>query len=179
MGSSEEQLSKDTIFDILSNPRRRYVLYYLKQESEAIELTELAEHVAAWENETDVESLENQERKRVYVSLYQTHIPKLADVGLVDYDEDTGTVSLTGDATVMDEYLSDTESETQWQLVYLSEVVVGGAFLLLTIFDVGPFGVIPEAFVSVVVLVLFAGTAIAHVVYRRQSRTVPPELRPR
>lgn len=178
MGSSEE-LSKDLIFDILRNPRRRYVLYYLKQESEPIELTALAEHVAAWENQTDTESLGNQERKRVYVSLYQTHVPKLADAGLVDYDEDAGTVALTSEASVMNEYLSEPENGPRWHLVYLAEVGVGTLLLLVTVFDPGPFAPLPDALVSAVVLVLFAGTALAHVIYRYRRDRIPVELRPR
>lgn len=179
MGSSEEKLSKDTIFDILSNPRRRYALYYLRQESGPIKLTKLAEHVAAWENETDVDSLENQERKRVYVSLYQTHIPKLADAGLVHYDEDAGTVELASRATAIDDHLSEPENSIPWQMIYLSATVVGGFLLVVSAFDVGAFGALPEMFVTLAVLVLFAGIAVTHLVYRRRSRSAPSELRPR
>lgn len=177
MGSSEETLSQDAVFDILSNPRRRYVLYYLRQESEPIELTTLAEHVAAWENETDVESLEDQERKRVYVSLYQTHVPKLADAGLVDYDKEAGTVALAPGATAVDEYLSQPENGVSWQLIYLAEALVGGVTLALTAFDVGAFGLLPQTVVSLIILIVFTGTAIAQVIYNRQRESIPPELR--
>lgn len=43
MISSDRSLSQDTVFDILSNSRRRYVLYYLRQQTEPVQLTTLAE----------------------------------------------------------------------------------------------------------------------------------------
>jgi DNA-binding transcriptional ArsR family regulator len=48
MTSGNNDLSQDVIFDILSSPRRRYVLYYLRKEGGPIDLTQLAERVAAW-----------------------------------------------------------------------------------------------------------------------------------
>jgi len=72
MGTSESALSQDVVFDILSSSRRRYVLYRLREAEGPVELTELAEQVAAWENDTETDQITEQERKRVYVSLYQT-----------------------------------------------------------------------------------------------------------
>lgn len=37
--------------------------------------------------------LTSQERKRVYISLYQNLLPNLADVDAITYDEDRGRVS--------------------------------------------------------------------------------------
>lgn len=176
MGSSERTLSQDTVFDILSNSRRRYVLYYLRQQTEPVQLTTLAEHVAAWENDTDVESLREQERKRVYVSLYQTHVPKLADTGLVRYDKEEGTVALADEAEKMGDYLSQPENSLPWQLIYLTEAAIGGVALALTTFvDVlDPFQMVA----SVGILILLAGTVFGQIIYQRRQRMVPSELYP-
>jgi hypothetical protein len=179
MGSSERTLSQDTIFDILSNPRRRYVLYHLRQEGEPVQLTTLAEHVAAWENETDVASLNDQQRKRVYVSLYQTHVPKLADAGIIEYDKEEGVVGLADDAGAIDDYLSQPDDEFGWQFVYAAEAAAGALVLALSVFDVAVFGLIPEAVVSLAVIAIFAVTATAQFAVHRQRQTVPPELRRR
>lgn len=176
MDPGEETLSQDTVFDILSNARRRYVLYYLRQHTGPVQLTALAEHVAAWENETDVESLNEQERKRVYVSLYQTHVPKLADTGLVRYDKEAGTVALADEAEKMGDYLSQPENSVSWQLIYLIEAVIGGVALALTIF-VDVLGSL-QTVVSLGILVLFAGTVLGQIVYQRRQRMVPSELYP-
>ena len=62
---------------------------------------ELAERVAAEENGVPREELSSAQRKRVYVSLYQTHVPKMEDAGLVDYDQETSMVSLKARAVPM------------------------------------------------------------------------------
>jgi hypothetical protein len=179
MGSSERSLSQDTVFDILSNPRRRYVLYYLRQEGGPVQLTRLAEHVAAWENETEVESLDDQQRKRVYVSLYQTHVPKLADAGVVEYDKDQGSVALAEDAVAIDDYLSRQDDELPWQYVYAAEAAVGVVLLALTFFDAPVFGALPDTLVSFLIVLTFAVTVGAQFLLRGRRRTVPPELRRR
>ncbi len=176
MDSMEGQLSQDTVFDILSNARRRYVLYYLRQQSEPIELTDLAEHVAAWENETDIESMGEQERKRVYVSLYQTHIPKLADTGLVEYDKEAGIVAPTEGGAAMDAYLSESEDGIPWQLIYLSEATMGILGLLLTVLTEALSSF--QTVISIGILLLFAGTIAGQVVYQRHQETIPTELYP-
>lgn len=176
MSTSDTELTQDDVFEILSSPRRRYLLYYLRQRKEPVELTQLAEHVAAWENGVDTDDLTTQERKRVYVSLYQTHVPKLDDAGIVDYDPDSGMVTLTQRAGRVDNYLSD-EDPIRWHLLYVGLAVFGGVTMVLTLGDVSVFGALAEAAVATVVTGLFALLALAHVVYQRRSRrTVPPEL---
>ena len=179
MGSSERTLPQDTVFDILSNPRRRYVLYYLRQEDGPVELTTLAEHVAAWENETDIDALGDQQRKRVYVSLYQTHVPKLHDAGVVRYDKDEGTVELAEEARSIDEYLTQPTDDVPWQMIYIAEAAAGALLLLLAIYDVSVFASVPETVVSLIIVLAFTATAIAQLLYRQQQKPIPPELRRR
>ena len=81
-----DALSRDVAFEILTNPRRRYTMAYLRSQDEPVPIGELAEVVAAWERDTSVELVSSKERKSVYTSLYQTHLPKMADAGVVDYD---------------------------------------------------------------------------------------------
>jgi hypothetical protein len=88
----EDRVHMDQIFGILSNQRRRYVLTYLTMTEGTVTLSDLAERIAAWECEKDIDGLNSQERKRVYVSLYQGHLPKMADAGAIAYDSDRGTV---------------------------------------------------------------------------------------
>jgi hypothetical protein len=77
-----DTISQNGAYDILSNERRRFVLSYLSRVDGPVELGELAEEIGRWE--TGSESLSRKERKRVYVSLYQTHIPRLADAGVIE-----------------------------------------------------------------------------------------------
>ena len=85
--------SKDVIFDILKNERRRQALHYLREEPTTT-LSDLSEHVAALENDKPIRELTSSERKRVYVGLYQCHLPKMADAGVLDYDRSRGSIEL-------------------------------------------------------------------------------------
>lgn len=90
--SEELTLGLDVVFGLLQNRRRRDVLRHLTQTAKPIRLSELAERTAARECEKDVSQLHSQERKRVYVSLYQSHLPKLADAEVINYDKPRGTI---------------------------------------------------------------------------------------
>ena len=88
----EPELSRDLVFDVLKNRRRRYALHYLRRADESVQLSELAEQVAAWENDIEVDAISAAERKRVYTALYQSHLPKLDDAGYIDWDREANAV---------------------------------------------------------------------------------------
>lgn len=79
--------------DIISNSRRRRVLGYLKEYSSG-SISEVSLYVAVREHGKDLEQLSEKEEKRVYVGLYQVHLPRLEDAGLIQYDVDTGEVTI-------------------------------------------------------------------------------------
>lgn len=81
-------LSLDVFFDVLSNARRREVCRHLASSLEPKTLGELAEHIAAKENGTPPAKLASEDRKRVYISLYQYNLPALDDAGIIDFDEE-------------------------------------------------------------------------------------------
>lgn len=89
----DRALSLDVSFDVLKNARRRHVLRLLATAEEPTTLGELAERIAARENDKPRARLDAQERKRVYVGLYQCHLPRMDDAGVVAFDEDRGTVA--------------------------------------------------------------------------------------
>jgi DNA-binding transcriptional ArsR family regulator len=169
MSSGEERLTQDLVFDILSSARRRYVLYLLKTEG-PMELTELSEHVAARENDTSVEELSRQQRKRVYVSLYQTHIPKLEDAGFVEYDQDSGQVTLRGRADEVDQYLGSEEPPFPWHYAYLAVAVVGLVLGALVATDTLGFAAVGWAGAAVVMVAGVLLVASAHAVSWMRSR---------
>lgn len=166
MASGDTELSQDEIFAILSNPRRRYVLYFLNQHESAIELTDLAEHVAAWENDTTVEELNSKERKRVYVSLYQTHVPKLADHGLIDYDPESGMVRQTETSRRVDQYLDTDDEGIRWERIYGGLAIVSALLLLGVLVGVPVLATIGEGTILVLVVLAFVVASTVHYVTR-------------
>jgi hypothetical protein len=178
--STKEPLTQDDVFELLSSARRRYVLYLLREADEPMKLTELASQVAAWEYDTDVDDLTEQERKRVYVSLYQTHIPHLDDAGVVAYDKDTGMVALEPDAKAVDTYLETPDSGISWEWVYLALAATSAVLLTLTVLDILFFEAISESGMSVVILAAFLIAAVAHTILRMQAKQdAPSELKKR
>ena len=78
------ELTKDEIYQLLSNQRRRDILTHVLGSGE-ITKTELTDVL------TELESGENydsDERKRVLVSLHQVHLPKLADMDVIEYENE-------------------------------------------------------------------------------------------
>ena len=100
-------LTPDDAFDVLRNPRRRQALRLLADRDEPTALTELASAIAAIENDKHRDDVTSTERKRVYISLYQCHAPKMAEVGAVVYEDDDGIVTLTDTGAELASLLAD------------------------------------------------------------------------
>lgn len=173
--ADHDKLSQDVVFDLLSSPRRRFVLYYLNQVDDSVTIGELADQVAAWENEVDVEELSSQQRKRVYVSLYQTHVPKMDDAGIIEYDSDSGDVALADQAVDISAYLSRDEDTQPWQQYYLGIAIAGGLF-----YGAVAIGLIPgisQFLAGLLIILAFAVTAIGHLITtQRRGNELSSEL---
>jgi len=132
-----ESLSLDLVFEILKNSRRREVIHYLRDhdDGERVSLGELAEHVAAIENDTTTDALTSSQRKRVYVGLYQCHLPKMDDMGVVDFNQDRGHVALAPQSECLTEYLDRPadDSGVQWYRYYGAISAVGIAIVGLSL----------------------------------------------
>ena len=109
--NEEEELSKDDIYHVLQNERRRSVLRYLEDADGPVRMRDVAEQVAAWENDTTVEQLTSKERQRVYIALYQTHLTKLDEMDIIDYNQSRGIVERKERADRLERYLVDPEEE--------------------------------------------------------------------
>ncbi|MFU8869618.1 hypothetical protein [Natronococcus sp.] len=90
-GVGEHRSSIDEYLSLLSNRRRRDVLYCLA-ETEVASIESLATTIAARESSVPAERVSSDERKPVLVDLYHTHLPKLADRRLIEYDRRSGVV---------------------------------------------------------------------------------------
>lgn len=130
----------DQLFEILKNQRRRRVLRYLIEDSEEVTLDELAEEIAARETGKDVAQITSQERKRVYVGLYQCHLPKMDDYGAISYNKPRGRIE-TGEHTLLFErYLAvDDDADPAWTR-YHSRLSLGAALLLVVPVVLGAVG---------------------------------------
>ena len=175
--SSEEQpeadvridgsIRRERIFEILSNKRRRLVLRYLRQSSDDdIEFRDLVDQVAAWENDTTLEQLESSERKCVYTALRQTHLPKLDEAGVVDFDRQRGDFELTDTAEAVFLYMRySPERERRWSRAYLALAVLCAVPAVLIAVGIVPHGGASEAVLAVGIAAVF-GTSSLVQMYR-------------
>lgn len=119
---TNESLPTNAIFEVLCNRRRRDIIELLVDRDGESTTGELAEQIAAMENDKPVAQINSTERKRVYVGLYQNHLPKMHDIGVIDYDKNRGTVRLTDAAGQLHPYLQDPDPPEQGPRVTIGAV---------------------------------------------------------
>lgn len=90
-------LELDHVYTSLAHPRRRYLCYTLLEDDEWT-LTELAVKIAAWENDVSEDAVTDEQRDRVYVSLFHSHVPKLVEEGIVTFDAETEQITAASNA---------------------------------------------------------------------------------
>lgn len=163
MSSSDAEFSQDQIFDLLSNRRRRYVLNFLLRVDRPVSIQELSKELATWEFDVDQDELTDQQEKRIYVALYQTHIPKLEDAGVIDYDSDAGLVELTDDATRLQPYVEEKiQAERPWPWYYLTVAAVGFVVYAGVMFGAIPLAGITTLQVGIAIFAAFVALAAYH-----------------
>ncbi|WP_128905545.1 DUF7344 domain-containing protein [Halorubrum amylolyticum] len=109
--SNGSALEKGEIFDLLKNSRRRSIIQYLRTHDGYAELNDVAEHIAADENDITVRELSSNQRKRVYIGLYQCHLPKMDTMGVVEYDKNRGTIELQDSVSQLLVYMDSVDED--------------------------------------------------------------------
>ena len=167
-----ETLGRDMSFHLLESQRRRWAIRYLNHERSA-ELADLAEQVAAWENETTVDQITSEQRRRAYTSLQQVHLPKLHDSGVVDFDVDRGTVKATDRVEDLDVYLEVVrERDIPWSTYYLGVGVLSCVLVgVVAVIDVGVLEAVPDLGWAAAIGLTLTVSAAVHT-YRSRSMRV-------
>ena len=105
---------------ILGNDRRMFVIEYLQKCNGKADLRDLVEYIAKKEGNTD-----RKHRKSVYVSLVQTHIPKMEREGIIEFKH--GTIKLIQIPENVDVYMEIVnKNDVRWATVY-SMLALGSA----------------------------------------------------
>ena len=152
--------SRDEVFTALSNARRRNVIRYLKTNGAEARVRDIAEQLAAWENDPEVTY---KQRKRVYTALHQSHLPKLAASGFIDYESDRGLVSLTEESRQLEVYLEIvSDNEILWSEYYVGLAVVCGLLATAAWAGTVPFAGVPGYAYATLFALVFAVSGIVH-----------------
>ena len=90
-----EALSPDTALRLISHAYRRALLDCLYHHDCSLALADAAEAVVEMNDDRPIQEIPAEDVKKVYVSLYHSHIPKLSDREVVQYEQERDLVSLT------------------------------------------------------------------------------------
>jgi hypothetical protein len=177
---SEIDLSKGEIFEVLQNQRRRYVLQYLNRFDGPVDLSDLAIQIAAWEYHTPTEEVTDDQKKRVYTTLQQTHLRKLEEAGIIKYDSDENVVSATSCTDELTVYLEIVPgSEFPWREYYLSLGAISSAIVVALWAQAYPLTLLSPLQWATVITAVFTLSAAYHTYsgadMRLDSQEFPPE----
>lgn len=162
------ELTLDTLLEVAQNERRRRILTYLAARDGAVDIGELAEHLAGLEYECPDAGPTSDQRKRMYVGLYQGHLPKMDEMGVVEFDKDRGQIEPGPHARRVTRFVERaTGDEPPWPRFYLGLVLLAGVLFIV------PFVWAASTAVAdlglAVVLSLLVLTAGGHLYWRRQA----------
>lgn len=138
--------STSDLFEILSNQRRRYVVYYLKQTDEPIKIGLLSTQLAAWENECERAQVTGDERKRVYTSLQQVHLPKMDKSGILSFDKQSGVITPTAELKqIALDIDTTTDDRVPWHKYYTGYAVVCAGIVIAATAGLWPVAAVPNS----------------------------------
>ena len=149
--SNGSDLEKGEVFDILKNSRRRSIIRYLRAHDGYAELNDVAEHIAADENDTTVRQISSDQRKRVYIGLYQCHLPKMDKLGVVEYDKNRGTIELQESVSQLLPYIDpineESENDADPERNWLAPAIAGAVVVVVGLgtLGVGALSAVPAA----------------------------------
>lgn len=79
--------SADDIFELLAHHRRRYVIECLDRYGSPMSLPDLADECVVMEHEQTLDDIPAEAVKRMYMSLYHCHVPKMVEINAIEYDQ--------------------------------------------------------------------------------------------
>jgi len=99
-GNIDAEQAVSAVFKLLSHHRRRVAVQYLATQAGTTAVSDVADQIALLEGEHTRDRYE-----RICTSLVHTHLPILANGGVIDYDPDREVVELADQSTKMLQYL--------------------------------------------------------------------------
>ena len=88
-------LSTETVCELISNARRRAVIRHVAalDPDKTVQMGDLARAIAGEEHDISPAAVSSEQRKTVYVSLLQNHLPKLDGADVVDWNDRSGDIA--------------------------------------------------------------------------------------
>ncbi|MXV63396.1 hypothetical protein GS429_15250 [Natronorubrum sp. JWXQ-INN-674] len=106
MGQSDE-LDRGTVYSLLSDRQREYVLCYLSEAGSAT-TAEVADVVVRWKRQT-MDGADEVSRRTVIIRLLHNHIPRLDQYDVVEYDHSSEEIRIGPNFDAVEPFVSDLE----------------------------------------------------------------------
>lgn len=152
------ELERNDLHHVLSNERRQIALAHLHDVGGRASPAELADRVAVVESGEDPPPEEA--RQSAYVTLHQTHLPKLDDLGIVEYDQSERAVSLTDRADQVRVFIETVPRYgISWSEFYLAVSVLGILLVLASQLGVPYVSTVAADVWGVAVVLVVGGSA--------------------
>ena len=114
---SPEEVSKtaEQLFSTLAHERRQTIVSILRESDGSLSLKALGTEIVAREEGKDVAEIENETVEKALISLHHSHLPKLSDAGLLEYDRETH--SIRENTQLDEEVLSEETTENPFVVI--------------------------------------------------------------
>ena len=174
----------DELYEVFANRRRRYVLHYLQQVDGRTDFGEMAEQIAAWEHEKARQEVTSNERKYVYSALQQRHLPKMHDIGLVEFNKRNSSVEPTPVLDEINIYAEVVEKgNVPWGVYFPGLSAVHSVLLALVGFDVAPLTALSDFKWALFLVASFVVSSLVFLYDTRRMKLggsgAPPEVKQR
>ncbi|SEO72520.1 hypothetical protein SAMN04487948_104379 [Halogranum amylolyticum] len=165
MSTTVPSLAESEVYDILRNDRRRSVIHCLRATGGTRTVGDLADTIAA--SEADESPPPRNVRQSVYVSLHQTHLPKLDEAGIVAFDPAANEVRLLDGVEEVEAYLTTSTADAPTRpapRLVLGLAVLGVSLVAVSLLDVPLVSAVRPVHWALVVLVAIAALALLAIV---------------
>ncbi|WP_293032370.1 hypothetical protein [Natronococcus sp.] len=96
----------ETVFELLSDERRRYALYYLYERNGPVAVENVVETVEEWEDDALDGDPEDDSFDEIALELQHVHLPKSAEVEFIQYDPSRNAVQINGSPPEFDAFVT-------------------------------------------------------------------------
>ena len=154
-----EPLAESEIFHVLGNDRRRAIVQLLAGRDGRLEVSEVATAIA--DEETGSDSSPENLYKSVYVSLQQTHLPRLEEDAIIVYDDDAKTIEPGPNFGAVVDYVDgDGSGPAPILLAHLVACTLGLVVVAVSGTSLPVVSALEPVFASVVVFVAVAASSL-------------------
>lgn len=90
----DSDVDSAALFDVLSDPRRRFLIACLDEHSKPMAMADAADALTNRECEMPSEHISDEQVLSRYLALHHVHVPKMADNGIIEYNPARNTIGL-------------------------------------------------------------------------------------